>query len=215
MCGRFTLTISKNDLIKALENDFSIDFSLEYKEKYNIAPTEDIVTVIFDGQKYRAGYLKWGLAPFLNKSQRIINVRSETVLQKKLFKDLIITNKILIPADGFYEWDKRTKTPYRFISDNNLFYFAGIWSKFKTEDNKTIYTGAILTQEANNFISQTHDRMPVVFSHNQLKLWLKEKDPKVIKDLLISDNLKFSKYEVSKAVNNALNKDKSLIEPVS
>lgn len=215
MCGRFTLTITKKDLIEILEKDFSINNNIDYEQKYNIAPSEDILSVLYDGTKYRAGYIKWGFTPFSNSSKRIINVRSETMLEKKLFKNLISTNKILIPADGFYEWDQKTKVPYRFVlKENKLFYFAGLWSKFKSENNEITYSGAIITKEANEFISKTHDRMPIILANESKDRWLKEKDPKVLMEIINNSDVEMTKYKVSTLVNSPFNKDSNLINPI-
>ena len=60
MCGRFTLSTNFETLMDRFEIDAAFEES-DYHISYNIAPTQQVVSVINDGMKNRMGYLKWGL----------------------------------------------------------------------------------------------------------------------------------------------------------
>ncbi|MFP4286149.1 MAG: SOS response-associated peptidase [Candidatus Izemoplasmataceae bacterium] len=209
MCGRFTLTVSKETLAHYLQERFDLDASkVEYEANYNTAPSQKILSVIFDGSKYRVGYLNWGyLAPKKQShSQIMINARSETIDKLPSFKNAFKTKRCLIIADGFYEWDrhKKDKQPYRFtLNNHDLFTFAGIYNSYQTTQDAKTFGGLIVTTNANNDISFLHDRMPVIIPEDKQSLWLDSKaDTKDLKGLL--DPIKspsLSHYPVSKEVN--------------
>jgi putative SOS response-associated peptidase YedK len=155
MCGRYTLTLSPQDL----EMRFGVTMPDAARSgRYNIAPTEDIVTVARgrDDGAPAAAVARWGLW-----GKPVINVRSETVLDKPGFRRLagLASCRCLIPADGFYEWlkseDKRQpRQPFRFTVDGGApFAFAGLCSRG---------TATILTCAPNPLVARLHDRMPVI-----------------------------------------------------
>ena len=115
MCGRFSLA----EDISALQQYFDFEISEEISPRFNIAPSQRILTVISDGQNRRGGTMKWGLVPFWAKDERIgykmINARSEGIDEKPSFKHAFKRRRLLIPVDGFYEWKRKddgTKQPY-------------------------------------------------------------------------------------------------------
>jgi putative SOS response-associated peptidase YedK len=139
--------------------------------------------------------MRWGLIPPWAKDEKIgdnlINTRAETISEKFSFKKPFLSQRCLIPADGFYEWQRKNKefTPFRFtIRDNSFFCFAGIWEKwirppksgefnFDTDldeppPSQVIETFSIITTEANEMISAVHDRMPVIVPENHYLWWL-------------------------------------------
>src|SRR5690554_3001483 len=100
MCGRFTITITKEQLLNLVKKEYEID-SLEdafVLPNYNVSPGSEIISIINDGNKHRIGTLKWGfMPPFkLETNLNIINVRSETVFTKPMFKNAIMKNRCII-----------------------------------------------------------------------------------------------------------------------
>ena len=177
MCGRFTLRASSDSLVGA----FQITDMPEIKARYNIAPTQMVLSVrsIFDIQEIK--FLEWGLIPSwsnnISISGRLINARSETVLEKPAFREAFKRRRCLVLADGFYEWQQigRRKQPYFFsMQDNRPFAFAGIWERWKTEMGKVIESCAILTTDANEIVRPVHERMPVILHSEDYELWLRE-----------------------------------------
>jgi putative SOS response-associated peptidase YedK len=120
-----------------------------------------------------------GLIPWWAKDSSgaamMINARSETAATKPAFRDALKSRRCLIPADGFYEWQKagKTKQPYCFeVNDGQLFAFAGIWEKWKHPSGNLIETCSILTTTPNAVTATVHDRMPVILDPDNYDLWL-------------------------------------------
>jgi putative SOS response-associated peptidase YedK len=163
---------------------FNLMNEFDYEERYNIAPSQQVLAIVKSKKGNRAGYMQWGLIPKWAKDPKIgsklINARSETVYEKPSFKESFIQKRCLIPASGFYEWRKEgnKKQPYLFcLSDKQPFAFAGIWSRWKRESDEGTderITCSILTKKANSFIEQYHDRMPVMFLPDEGEAWLKK-----------------------------------------
>ena len=113
MCGRYSLaTPASNDL----RARFALGESLEIRQRFNIAPGDDVVAVTTSKEgEPRGSLLRWGLVPFWAKEPKVgykmINARAETVAEKPAFRDALKTRRCLIVADGFYEWQPRSGSP--------------------------------------------------------------------------------------------------------
>ncbi len=223
MCGRFTLTVSEFEIYEAFGLEGKSDFS-DYLPRYNIAPGQEILSIIHDGTKKRLGPIKWGLVPSWSKDKKIgykmINARSETAHEKPSFKRLMANKRCLIVADSFYEWKKTEagKQPKRIYLENRpLFAFAGLWDKWE-KDGEVLFTCTILTKEANSFMSDIHDRMPVILPEGKENEWINPNatDPieraAFLQEIEISD---LAAYNVSNTVNSVKNEEKACIEPLS
>jgi putative SOS response-associated peptidase YedK len=170
VCGRYSLaTPASNDL----RARFGLGEALEVRQRFNVAPGDDIVAVTTtkDGEP-RGDVLRWGLVPFWAKdakaAYKMINARAETVAEKPAFRDALETRRCLIVADGFYEWEKipgrRTKQPWHVTrADGAPFAFAGLWAIWHGGDgDEPLRSATIITTEANAVLADVHDRMPVM-----------------------------------------------------
>ena len=223
MCGRFTLTVSLETLLKIVAERFDIFDSEENFDlpRYNIAPSQQVLAIIHDGEKYRLGTMKWGLVPPFATDEKIgfkmINAKAETIDDKPSYKQSFMHKRCLILADGFYEWDKYSneKTPYRIIvKDQPMIAFAGIWSRYVKPNGDKLFTCSIITTEANEMMKPIHDRMPVILDEAAQRVWLKkEVSSGELKKLLLpyDDNL-MEKYVVSKEVNRPANEHPDVIK---
>lgn len=222
MCGRMTMSVEFTDLESYLTENYKISNidNLNYKKRYNIAPSNDVLAIICDGIKNRIGYLKWGFIPEFSNDEKMnfINARSETVASKLSFKSSFIHKRCIIPINSFYEWQNKdnTKTPMRILmKDEGIFALAGLWSTYIKPDNSRVYTFTILTTKANNLISNIHERMPVIIPIEKVDLWLKpnNKDINSLNSLLLpfSEEL-MTYYPVSNEVNNPRNDYEDLIK---
>ena len=113
MCGRFTLKRSDRIKVGGL-NHFDLD---DFIPRYNIAPSQDVLTVVERASAREARLLQWGLIPSWSKEAKgIINARVETLEDKPSFKESFERRRCLILADGFYEWERNGKIsqPYYF-----------------------------------------------------------------------------------------------------
>ena len=183
MCGRFTLKTPERIKFEAL-NTYDPD---DLVPRYNIAPSQNVLTILERTSEREATFLRWGLIPFWSKEPKgFINARSETIEQKAAFNESFQRRRCLIPADGFYEWERNGKIsqPYYFqMKDQAPFAFAGIWDRWKSEDS-WITSCAIVTTSANKLLAPIHHRMPVIISPESYDLWLAD-DPRFpFKDLL-------------------------------
>jgi len=220
MCGRFTVNYTYEQMLEYLHKEYSIfDFDFQLP-RYNVAPGQHVLSIIFDGENYRACTFKWGLVPPFSiddkTGYKMINARSESIEEKASFKDSFYQKRCIIMSDGFYEWDKVTgsnKPYYITFDEHKLLGYAGIWSKC-VKEGKSLYTCSIITTNANTKIRSIHERMPVVLDTDNAKKWLGiNNDVKYLKRLLtVYPSDRTNMIEVSKKVNKVDNDDPSLIE---
>jgi len=219
MCGRYTLAASPQALVEQF--DLSGDLP-DLAPSYNVAPGTDVPAVVGDGEERRLGLLRWGLVPFWaddpEVGSRIINARAESAPEKPSFRAAFRQRRCLIPADGFYEWQRADggKQPfYARMENGEPFAFAGLWERWRGEGEE-ILSCTILTTDANALLEDVHHRMPVIVAPENYGPWL---DPASGKEDLTPllkpypDEL-METYPVGRIVNNPKNDDPSCIEAV-
>jgi putative SOS response-associated peptidase YedK len=219
MCGRYTLAITP----EALADAFALSTVPDFPRRYNIAPTQPVATIVQDGKTSRRKFrlMRWGLIPSWAKDpaigNKLINARSETVQEKPSFRNAFKRRRCLIPADGFYEWQKvkgSSKQPYYFhLNDGKIFAFAGLWESWND-----IETCTILTTAANDLLQPVHDRMPVIVDPQLYDIWLatniQDPDPLLpILEPFSPDPM--AAYPVGTWVNAASNDDPRCIEELA
>ena len=175
MCGRYTI-IAKADEIASRFRVEVLNYSTPH---FNAAPAQ-LLPIITHDSPQGISYFYWGLAPerAQNKaiSERIINTRVESVLDKPVIKKVLMNKRCLVIADGYYEWKKIGKkqfVPYRIVrADRGLFAFAGIWEEYEDLSGTAFHTFSILTTEANSLVQPIHERMPVILTPDGELAWL-------------------------------------------
>jgi len=222
MCGRFTQTNKPKEIEK--EFDVKISDKALYKPRYNIAPTQIIPAVLESDGERIISELRWGLIPAWAKDDsigsRLINARAETLAEKPSFKNAFRLRRCIIPASGFYEWqkaDKGAKQPFYFhLKDKEVFGFAGLWEEWlDKESGEAVETCTIITTEANRILEPVHDRMPVILKAKDYDEWLDEKqsDTDKLQKLLAPFPAKeMVSHAVSCAVNSPASDSPELIE---
>lgn len=217
MCTRFSLAIERPELLAYLNKQFNI---LDIKgdhilPRYNITPTSKVISVIYDGHNYRAGNLVFGL---LSKyKQRHLNARSETIFETTSFKNLIKTNRCLIIADGYFEWDKDKHPHYFKDTNNDLLVFAGIYQSRTDENGMKHHEMAILTKEANKDIQSISHRMPVVLDKKQQLLYLesfKAQENYFVDTFISSSDVLLCHHLISNEVNSVYNDSPMVLEKI-
>jgi len=192
MCGRYSLATPDPFDIRGR---FPIGESVEVRQRYNVAPGDDVLTVTTDKEgRPRGELLRWGLVPSWAKRPdaglKMINARSETVTEKPAFRRAYERYRCLILADGFYEWRRGAggpKQPFHIArADGELFSFAGLWSIWHGDDEATLRTCTILTTAANSAIASLHDRMPVILAPGAEATWLDGATPRSELDELLA-----------------------------
>lgn len=216
MCGRFAILEPEK-----IEKRYTTSNKLPlFNANYNIAPSIQL-PVITKNSPNKIQMMFWGFIPDWDiKSSGIINIRSETAVEKQYFVKKLKNQRCLIPTNGFYEWGivnlegKEEKYPFYFhLIGNPLFSFAGIYNETKALDGKTQLSFAILTCSANQLVGRIHSRMPVIIEKVKENAWL-DQTTKIeqIENLMRpypADKMKH--YPVSKKVNNPANNDPTLI----
>lgn len=213
-----------------------------FEPRYNIAPTQEILAVRVDAEKgeREAAMLRWGLVPAWSKEAQgglpetggppMINARGESIAEKPSFRTAFRRRRCLIPADGFYEWQKIAgstssksgkKQPY-FIHyrDDRPFAFAGIWESWRAKaqaspDALTLESCTIVTTSATKALESIHDRMPVILEPGDHALWLDPtvQDPAAVQHLVAPNDDKAIVAEpVSTHVNRVANDDPRCVE---
>jgi putative SOS response-associated peptidase YedK len=220
MCGRFTKTVGPEELGE--------HFELQIQERaggsrYNIAPTDPVLTIVNQDGAPQAKTLRWALVPTSSKTTKTqrpwINAKVETLRSKGSFFGVTsdVAHRALILADGFYEWpkpeDEKAKRklkppPLRFtVDDGQIFCFAGLWTTAPHVEEGPVDSCTIITCESasNDLIAPVHNRMPVVLADlEEMHAWL---DPSVSAQeaLTLCEPLAASRMSASlasRAVNN-------------
>ena len=230
MCGRFTLrTNSAAWCQQFLPNLDPADWSPAAAPRYNIAPTQMIPCILREttGDPRKVVTMRWGLVPPWAKDlaigNRMINARGETVDEKPSFRKSLMARRCLIPADGYFEWQKTSdgKQPYLIeMAAGGVFAMAGLWEENRkaTGDGTTLLSCTVITTDANRTTGQVHDRMPVILDPDQYDRWLDPgfRDTGALKGMLDSaaeDLLELT--PVSRHVNNPKNDDAQCVSPLT
>jgi len=201
VCGRF----GQARKIAELKQLYAADGNIEWPGSYNIAPTEITPVVIESASQERELKLaKFGMPMTIKgKSFPLINVQSEKAPAREDF----LLRRCIIPADGFYEWEKvspKDRQPYYFSPKQGIFSFAGLWTQ-----GKSGLCFTILTTSANEVVQPVHGRMPVILGHNAIYQWLAHNSALDTLKLLLEPfpASLMQAWKVSKAVNSPRNKD--------
>lgn len=171
MCGRYF--IDEESIRKAENLVKTIDLSLAGKRE--IYPSQPAPIIIRRGEEYASELCSWGF-PRYDKKGLMINARSETALERRMFRKSLLERRCLIPAAGFYEWDqKKNKTAF-FKKDSPAIFMAGFYRQDKEHDRFII-----LTTQANESVKEIHDRMPIIIEEKDIEHWF---NPAVFEHLL-------------------------------
>ena len=221
MCGRFTLTVNPAEVQETFN---SYSFPQQFAPRFNIAPTQPVLTIPNDDQNV-ADFFVWGLIPMWAKDptigSRMINARGETLEEKPAFRSSLKYKRCLILADGFYEWKssegKKVKTPFFIhMKDRKPFAFAGLWDSWNSPDGSLIRSCTIITTEPNELTGIIHNRMPVILHPRDYAKWLdpSPRTPDQLKPLIQPFPAELmDAYPVSTLVNTPANDMPELVVP--
>jgi len=223
MCGRFVEKTPLGEIRVLFETTNPVPNAPPH---YNAAPTQDLAVVRYNPQtRTRAlDLLRWGLVPLwakdLSFGPKCINARCETVATNNLFRDAFERRRCLVPADAFYEWQKRdgATQPYAIVpGEGAIFAFAGLWERWKNPaDGSIVRSFAIVTGLPNALCRPIHERMPVILPKAAWPLWLGETEasPAELLALLQPYPAELMRaYPIGPRVGNVKNNEPGLLEP--
>ena len=222
MCGRYDNLIAR----EAYRQLFRVERlpASNFPPRYNVAPTDKVPIVRIDPRDSarELAPARWGLVPFWMKSTPKvphINARMETVSRLPLFREAFAKRRCLIPATGFFEWEKRAdgRQPYRFVmKDLEPFAFAGLW-EFARINEEDLLSTTIIVGPPNPLAAAIHDRMPMILKPDDYDRWLEAGSPaeQLLGLLQPYDEAEMTAYEVSRAVNSVKNDDEECVKPLA
>jgi len=223
MCGRYVLKATLEELKQKYgavpEGTFVTDVN------YNVAPSLHMPVILEQYGQRKIDKYRWGLIPFwakeINSGYSMINARAESLEQKKSYAQPFKSRRCVVPASGFYEWKSagNEKIPHYITQKSSpIMNFAGLYEEWKPKDGQgdPLRSFTIITTEANDTMSELHDRMPAMLLDEELDIWLDpdNQDTSALKDLLRpwpNDDITFRR--VGQEVNNARSSGPQLIEP--
>jgi len=175
MCGRYTLT-SPDDIAARFGLGALAETRIE--PRFNVAPSQRVPVVVGHEDGPSLELMRWGLQPAWmrddGKRPPPINARSESLLERPMFRGSVAHHRCLIPANGFYEWKvvpgQKTKQPmYIRLKGGEMFAFAGLYTRGRDDVGPTC---VIVTTAANEVLSPIHERMPVILDRSIEGEWL-------------------------------------------
>ncbi len=194
----------------------------ELGSRYNIRPTQDVITVVSEEGRPVARPMRWGLIPSWAKPEKLprntFNARDDRLASSGMWRGPFSRSRGVVPATGFFEWKKtdESKRPM-FISPKNgeVLQFAAVYDSWINDNGETVESCAIVTTRANDFMSSIHDRMPAILDEDTVALWL---DPATTSSdslqriLMPASNDLLKSVPVSTRVNSFKNDDPGLVQ---
>jgi putative SOS response-associated peptidase YedK len=253
MCGRISLYSDPDYLARIFDSQLGPDVDPDARPSWNVPPTRSILAVaeVPDepdgpdgagaGFHRELGRYRWGLVPSWAKdpsmANRTFNARAETVSSKPSFRSAFTARRLVVVADGFYEWRQGPgtgKQPYYFTrADGRPLALAGLWEVWHggpaardeaapegpddPAGRPALRTCTVITTSAGPDMSGIHDRMPVVLEPEVLDEWLDpaNRDKPELESLLVAAPAGTLRHRaVGRSVGNVRNDGPELIEPL-
>lgn len=208
MCGRFSLEEYPKTILENFDLPTYPRFSEEkFTPRNNIVPSANVLTVFSYDNSYELGEMHWGIVPPWAKpgqfKRPLINARSETIWEKPSFKNLVKSNRCVILANSFYEWNREEspKQPYRVTMRHKQdIAMAGIYQVSKEGELQC----CVITMQANEQMATIHHRMPVLLSGSHVTNWVASDDvDELNKTIRVAADAELAASRVSLLVDKA------------
>lgn len=223
MSDRFVLHATQDEIEAFFE--VSSERTDYFEPDYNINPGTLRPIILRERARRHIQQAQWGLIPEDAEEERAgkehYAIRSEDVRENEWYSECINNRRCLVPANGFYKWktSKKKQTPFyiRLLS-NRLTAFAGIYSVWKSDSGRDVYSFALLTTEANTLVEPIDERMPVLLRKAAFEEWLGEDEltEEMYRNMLLEpyDLTLMAVNRVSEKVNDISNNGPELIQPI-
>ena len=164
MCGRYYVDDETAREIEKLVRD--LDRRLKMERTGDVFPSQNAIILKGEGNHLAAEQMRWGF-PGFEKGKLLINARAETALERPTFRESVQDRRCIIPARGFYEWNK-SKEKFTFERKGTpVLFMAGCYNWYEGQERFVI-----LTTEANSSVAPVHNRMPLILEPEELKDWV-------------------------------------------
>lgn len=209
--------------IEAMRRLFLFDERPNLPPRYNVAPSQDVPIVRLDKECVgrELALVRWGLIPYWADDPRIgyklINARAESVATRPAFRAAFRQRRCLVPANGFFEWEKRAKAKQPWLiraKGGGLMAFAGLWEVWRDPKGEPVHSCTIVTGEPNELAGRFHDRMPVILGPDAHERWLRAGPDEARALLGPCPDEWLEAYPVSTRVNSPDNDDPEVIRPL-
>lgn len=164
MCGRYYVDDETAKEIEKVIRD--LDRKLKLERIGDIKPSQRAGVIRGSGEHLIMDQMSWGFPRFDGKGL-LINARAESVLERKTFRESVQHRRCVIPAKGFYEWDKSKEKFVYERKDASVLFMAGCYNWYEDKERFVI-----LTTAANPSVAPVHDRMPLILETEEVKDWV-------------------------------------------
>jgi putative SOS response-associated peptidase YedK len=183
MCGRIALYTPPARLARLLDAAIAAGVETEAAPSWNVTPQRTLFGVADGGSGRVLDAYTWGLIAWWAKdasmSNRMFNARAETMASRPAYRDAFVRQRVLLPVDGFFEWDRRggSREPHFFTrTDGEVLVLAGLYDRWRDPDGPPDAarrrTCTVVTTTPGPDLDGIHDRMPVVLERGAFDLWL-------------------------------------------
>lgn len=218
MIERYSITASS----EKISERFSVNVPPFYAPHYNAGTTQLLPVITIESPEGISNFY-WGTSPEWAKnkalSEKIVNIRAETILDKPAIRKAMMKARCIIPADGFYAWKragKKSLIPFRFVrTDEELFSFAGLWEEYEDTDGNEFHTFTLITTLANALVASVCERMPAMLDKTTEKIWLNKNssEDELLQTLQPYPAAQMNHYTISPRIYDQKSNVPSLIMP--
>ena len=164
MCGRYYVDDETAREIEKLVRD--LDRRLKMERTGDVFPSQNAIILKGEGNHLAAEQMRWGF-PGFEKGKLLINARAETALERPTFRESVQDRRCIIPARGFYEWNKSKEKFIFERKETPVLFMAGCYNWYEGQERFVI-----LTTDANSSVAPVHNRMPLILEPEELKDWV-------------------------------------------
>lgn len=227
MCGRY---VSPDD--RAIEQYWHIGAreSGQWIRRYNVAPSTQVPLLRLNEQsQLELDGARWGLVPRWWSKPALpsfsFNARSEEAANKPMWRQAIRSQRCIMPALGWYEWNEKERVRnragrqvnqpyYHHAWDDSMLAIAGLWSIWTSTDGNQVLSCTLLTKAATGPVAAVHHRMPVILEPEQFDLWLSPaSSAEAVLAAIAASREDFEIYPVTTDVGNNRNDYPGLLDP--